>query len=82
MTEKAQTFIEQNRTWFSWGSMATLLVVAVWLIQSMNGLSNGVSILNTKLDNITNQSTARTIYVDSRLADLELRTRECEKKFN
>lgn len=81
MTEKATTFLDQNRTWVSWGTMITVLGVAIWVIQAVNGATNSVNILNTKLDNLLSLNTSRTNYVDNRLDDFEDRLRICEKLF-
>jgi len=77
--EKVTTFISKNSTWFSWGTMVTLLAAAMWLIQAMNGLSNTINILNTKFDNFNQQYATRAVYIDGRLTDHEVRIRELEK---
>ena len=78
--EKVVTFLDKNRTWFSWGTMMTLLGAAIWLIQSMNGLSNTINIINVNLENFTDRYSERADYVNGTLADFEIRLRNLEKK--
>lgn len=77
--EKVTTFLDKNKTWFSWGTMVTLLGAAVWLIQSMNGITNTLNVMNVNLDNLNEKTSDRAIYVDDRLNDFEVRLRELER---
>jgi len=78
--EKVATFLDKNKTWFSWGTVITMLGAAIWLIQAMNSLTNTINIINVNLDNFTRTYDARAVYVDSRLNDFEVRMRQCENR--
>jgi len=77
--DKVATFIDKNRVWFSWGSVAAILGLAVWIIQSMNSINTTISILNTNFTNFSEKYDTRATLVDDRINDHEYRLRDLEK---
>jgi len=78
--EKAYTFIDKNRIWFSFGTVVIIISAALWLMMAMNNINNSITLLNTNLENFVSKYSDRTIYVDYRLNDFETRLRILEKK--
>ena len=71
--EKAYTFIDKNRIWFSFGTVVIILTGVVWL-------NTNITVLNTNLENFIGKYDERATYVDYRMADFEIRIRELERK--
>lgn len=78
--EKVATFLDKNRIWFSWGTMVTILGMAIWLIQAMNSVTNTINIMRVQFDGFADKSSIRANYIDDRILDFEIRVRDLEKK--
>ena len=79
--DKAITFIDKNRIWFSFGTVSLIVGASMWLIMSMNNINTSVILLNYNLENFVDKYDDREAYVDYRMNDFESRLRICEKMF-
>ena len=79
MMAKIDTFIDSNKTWVYDSMVVAFLSVTVWLLGTIGEVNKTLSLINAKLEYITDQTNSRAVYIDSRITDHESRIRALEQ---